>query len=217
MLKYVYNQVKIMKNKITYLPIGILTLTTALSGVVLSSAGAVAELSGSRTAAVTVGTSCTFTGTTSYSADLSVYAGNTVESSTSRDPYIVSCNNPSGFVIKAIGSSPDATHPTGLDGNTAMYNDVADTTIPTGTSGDNSYWSFRIGFAFATAGSYTITSGYSDYHNVPNSATTVISYEGSTSTAVTGLFRPDYQVHAAIGQAAGSYAGAVKYTIVQNA
>ncbi|MBR3252926.1 hypothetical protein IKF84_02545 [Candidatus Saccharibacteria bacterium] len=205
-----------MKNKITYLPIGILTLTTALAGVSLSSTGVAADTSGSKAATVTVGSSCTFTGTTSYSATVAVYAGNTSESDTSRSPYSISCNNPSGFVVQAIGFSPDSTHPAGLDGNTAMYNSESGTTISTGTSGPDSYWGFRIGFAYATAGTATIETGYNAYAAVPSSATDVISFSGSTASVVTGLFRPDYQVYAAPSLTAGSYSGAVKYTLVPN-
>ena len=203
-----------MNNKIKYLPIGILTITTALSGVALSSAGVAADTSGSKPASVTVGTACTFTGSTSYTENINVYAGTLVESNTSRAPYEVRCNDSNGFKIQAIGFSPDSTHSSGLEGNTAMYNSVSGATIPTGTSGTNSYWSFKIGFAYASEGGYTIASGYNSYHDVPATAADVVSYGGSTSSFVSGLFRPDYQVFAAVSQAAGSYAGAVKYTLV---
>lgn len=204
-----------MKNKIKYLPIGILTTTTALSGVALSSAGVAADqLSSSKPASVTVGTACTFTGSTSYTENIDLYAGTLVESNTARAPYEVKCNDPNGFKIQAIGFSPDSTHPGGLEGNTAMYNSATGATIATGTSGTNSYWSFKIGFAYASEGTATIATGYNSYKNVPSSALDLITYSGSTSSFVSGLFRPDYQVFAAMFQGAGSYAGAVKYTLV---
>ena len=200
-----------MKNKITYLPIGILTLTTALAGVSLSSTGVAADTSGSRDATVTVGASCTFTGTTSYTASISVYAGNTSESDTSRAPYSISCNNPTGFKVQAIGFSDNT------DGDTDMHAGTGSETIATGSTGPSSYWGFRIGFAYATAGTATVETGYNTYTSVPSSATDVISFSGSTASVVTGLFRPDYQIYVAPSQAAGTYSGAVKYTLVPNA
>ena len=206
-----------MKNKITYIPIGILTLTTALSGVALSSARVAADTSGTRSAAVTVSPSCTFTGSTSYTATMAVYAGNTTSTGeTSRNPYTASCNNPSGFVIKAVGASPDADHSEGLEGNTAMYSPAG--LIQTGTAGPNSYWGFKITYAAATAGTSTVTEGYNNtYTTIPSEPTTIISYSGSTSNTVVGLFRPDYQVYVNLTQPAGTYTGAVKYTLVPNA
>ena len=201
-----------MKNKIKYLPMGILTITTALSGVALTSSGAIAQ-TGSKPASVTVGAACTFSGSTSYTENMSIYAGTTVESDTSRAPYEVRCNNPNGFLIKAIGSSPDAGHPTGLDGNTFLYGGSLGN-INTGTSGTESYWSFKIGFAYASEGTVTVATGYNNYQNVPGSDTTVITYSGATGASVSGLFRPDYQVFAKVSQAAGTYSGKVKYTLV---
>lgn len=203
-----------MKNKIKYLPIGILTITTAFSGVVLSSAGVAAdEITNSRPASVTVGSACTFTGTTSYTENLDVYAGTLVESNTGRAPYEIKCNDPSGFVVQAVGFSPDAENPAGKEGNNFMYGGALGN-ITTATSGDNSYWSFRIGFYYASTGTVTPATGYNSYHTIPNTATTVLTYSGSTSDTVSGLFRPDYQVFAANAQAAGTYSGAVKYTLV---
>ena len=116
-----------------------------------------------------------------------------------------------------MGNSPDSTHPSGNEGNTGMYNSTADVTIPTGTSGSDSYWSFKIGFAYASTGTYEVASGYNTYHTIPNEATTVVSYGSSSSIMMIGMFRPDYQVYAKMAQTAGSYVGSVKYTIVQNA
>lgn len=208
-----------MKNKIKYLPIGILTITTALSGVALSSSGVAADTSGSKPASVTVGTACTFVGSSSYTENIEVYAGTLVESDTSRAPYEIRCNDANGFTVQAIGFSPDATHSSGLEGNNFMYGGALGN-IATGTSGDNSYWSFKIGFAYASEGTATIASGYNNYQPIPGTgvglgeAATVVTYSGSTSAFVSGLFRPDYQVFAAVAQGSGTYAGAVKYTLV---
>lgn len=205
-----------MNKKLTYLPIGILTLTTAFSGVALTSANVIAETTGSKTATVTVPTSCTFTTAASYSTALTVYAGSTADttSNTSKAMNQVSCNDPAGFKITALGFSPDATHAEGLDGNNTLYDSVSGNTIATGTSGDNSFWAFKVGAAYGTS-TVTVATGYGDFSEVPGGETPVdiITYGGTSAGSVTGLFRTDYQVHASSMQPGGSYTGAVKYAI----
>ena len=210
-----------MKNKITYLPIGILTITTALSGVALSSARVAADTSGSKTASVTVSAACNFTGSTSYSETVPVYAGTTQTTNAGRAPYMIQCNDPAGFKIQAIGSSPDASNPDGLDSNNFMYGSTAGN-IATGTpatAGTNSYWAFKITNAMATAGTASVVTTPVDYTNwapVPATAQDVISYTGSTTTSVIGMFAPVYQIQASATQTPGTFTGKVKYTIVPN-
>ena len=133
----------------------------------------------------------------------------------------VSCNNISGFSIKAIGYSPDATHTTGYDGNTDMYSSTTSAVISTGTatSGATSAWAMKITSAtndvVTTTSGVTYPNGYQNtYGVVPSSATTVLHFAGSTSAVVTGSFRPDYQYYISQSQPAGTYTGKVKYTII---
>lgn len=207
--------VNIMKNKIKYLPIGILTLTTAVSGVALSSARVAADTQGSRDVSVTVGTSCNFSESSSYSGSLSVYPGNTsnTEADSSKSFSQVTCNNPNGFSIQAQGFSPDSEHPDGYAGNTWLYDSLNGGTIPTGNSGEGSYWSFRVSQAFSTTQT-TVTPGYNVYTLVPENPVTIVSFNSTTSSTVIGAVRTDYQVHVGSVQTAGAYKGSVKYTIV---
>ena len=203
-----------MKNKIKYLPIGILTLTTTASGFALSATPVIAATSGSKTASVTVAKSCSFSSASTTSSTLSLTAGatSTTEGNTSKTINTVICNTTNGFYVQAVGFSPDATHPDGLEGNTAMYG--ADGTIPTGTSGADSYWGFKVSNAVSsTNNTPSIVPAYSVYATVPNSPVTIAEYAATTTGVSSGSFRTDYQVHIGADQASGSYSGAVKYII----
>ena len=205
--------VNIMKNKIKYLSVGILTLTTASGGVAFLGAPVLAETSGSKPATVTVANACSFFSSTSISSSLSLSAGSTAntESDSSRVTNTVVCNSPNGFSVQAVGFSPDATHPDGLEGNTAMYG--TNGTIATGISGDNSYWSFKVSNVSSSTNSAAIAGDYDEYSVIPDSPVTIAQYAAAASGVSGGTFRTDYQVHIGGSQAAGSYSGVVKYTL----
>ena len=216
-----------MKIKLKYIPTIILTLTTAFAGFFLSSSrvGAVTDTD-SADARVDVNDACTFNSnydyTFSYSA-LNGTSGNTT-SDTRPAAYLVSvtCNNISGFKIKAVGYSPDALNPGGVDGNTDMFSTTTSDVIPTGTatSGPTSSWAMRITSANVTAPTgtgaptATIQSPFTTWASVPYIDTTVVQFGGSTSAVVEGNMTADYQFYVSQNQSAGSYTGKVKYTIV---
>lgn len=213
-----------MKNKIKYLPIGILTLTTVFSGVALSSASVKAATTGSAEVTVSVNTACNFTGDTTFTTSLIADAGVRLDTESIADAtrglFNVTCNNPDGFYVTAIGFSPDASNPGGLEGNTSMYSTKG--TINTGTSGDNSYWSFKVSRVTGTNASIVGTAqgdtvNYANYANVPETDTTIVRYGATYSTdVVSGTIRTDYQIYTSPTQPAGTYTGAVKYKIVEN-
>lgn len=208
--------VNIMKNKIKYLPIGILTLTTAVSGAALSSARVAADGENEKSSpvSVTVSSACVFTSGASPSTSLSIYAGNTSNTESSdKDAISISCNNPNGFSVKAVGYGPDAQHSEGVEGNTALYDSLNGNTIATGNSGTDSYWSFKAKMIYSST-SASIVPAYTTYASVPSEPTEIATFAGTTSSSMVGIFRTDYQVYASPTQPAGSYEGAVKYTIV---
>ena len=210
----IYNMVNIMKNKTKYLSIATLTLTAAS----VISLPAMAYTTGSTPASVTVPTGCTFSSSANWDSDLVVSGGNTAntESEGYQKNIVVNCNSSNGFAIQAIGIAPDSTSPSEMvEGNTSLYNSVADASIPTGTSGD-SYWSFKAIIA-GSGTSASITPGYASYASVPDSVTTIASFANTTSGATWGAIRTDYQVHASAALPSGTYTGAVKYTILPNA
>ena len=213
------DKVNIMKNKLKYLPTLILTLITVFAGAVLTSAKVGATNPETRNAVVNVNTACVFDDDFSHTYTLNLSAGTSGNTENpSRTPATVTCNNVNGFDIKAVGFSPDATHPGGDEGNTSMYS--ASGTIATGTSGTNSYWAMKVTSAtvtssHATPTTVTVPAAYDGtYGVVPASATPVATFSGSTEGPVTGTFKTDYEVYVSSTQAAGTYTGAVKYTIV---
>ncbi len=210
-----------MRIKLKYIPTIILTLMTAFGGAILTMPY-VGAADDSAEAVVQVNDACTFDADYSYTFSLSGSAGTSVDttsvSSTTRQPITVTCNDINGFLIKAIGSSPTSSSAgVGVDGATDMYG--ANGTIPTGTSGSNSYWAMKITSATnnTVSGGVSYPNGYNNtYGLIPSNSTTILSFTGSTTAVVTGSMRPDYMVNISTTQPAGSYTGAVKYTIVGN-
>ncbi|MBR3269885.1 hypothetical protein IKG07_01405 [Candidatus Saccharibacteria bacterium] len=210
-----------MKIKSKYIFIPVLTLTMVFAAMALASGSAFAA-TGAADAAVNVVPACTFT-TSDYTITIPVAPGTlgNSESITRTDGSIeTTCNGLNGWKIQAIGYSPDSTHPTGDDGLTSMYSPVSGglgNFIPTGTSGSNSYWSFKITSVSSDTTTASILNGYGSYSNIPSSAVDVANYTGDgAGGTVTGHMRPDYQIYASGGQAPGTYTGQVKYTIVVN-
>lgn len=202
-----------MKNKLKYIPTTILTLTTVFAGGVLSSTYVSADTTGSKPISVTVGPACTFDADTSYTATISIAAGEetTTESAVAKPSATITCGT-AGFSVQAVGFSPDSTHPTGNEGNTSLYGGAAGS-IATGTSGPNSYWAMKV--SSATSATSTVTNLYSSYSVVPSSLTNIVTFGSAVSGSTTGSFRADYKVYASASQAPGTYSGAVKYILVE--
>lgn len=196
----------------------VLTLTF---GALIIAATPVSADAKSADAVVNVVPACSFSAegaTTSLSVAAGV-VGNTEGISTKPDIESV-CNGLNGWKIQAVGYSPDSTNPTGgVDGNTSMYSPVAGGTgnfIPTGTTGPNSYWSFKISSASSST-TASVLNGYGSYSNIPATAVDVVNYTGDgAGGTITGVMRADYQIYVSGGQAPGTYTGKVKYTLVVN-
>ena len=109
----------------------------------------------------------------------------------------VTCNDASGWNVKAVGSS------TGSD-KTVMVPSGSGTPIATGTAenGATSNWMFKV------AGTGVTT--YGNWSAVPSTATKV----ATSSTAVSeGAINTGYQVWVSTTQEADTYTGSVTYTI----
>ena len=135
----------------------------------------------------------------------------------------VSCNDPSGFAIYAIGYTEETYGNNTLVSNT-KNNGVSAYTISTGTatSGANSNWAMQIN---AVSGTFapTIQNSFdsSSYHNVPAEYTMVAKRTSSTmdpadsSTMNVGSsITTTYAAYISTSQAADTYTGKVKYTMV---
>ena len=116
---------------------------------------------------------------------------------------VVSCNDNSGWMVKAVGSGDDATD------KTAMNASDNGTDIETGTtfSGTDSNWAFMLD---SSATGVSIESTYSTWAAVPSGATKVAS--GST-TISEATINTGYKVYVGTTQRATTYTGKVTYTV----
>ncbi|MBR3236107.1 hypothetical protein IKF92_00270 [Candidatus Saccharibacteria bacterium] len=113
----------------------------------------------------------------------------------------ISCNDASGWNVKAQGYSNDTA------GTTTMVTTGSGTPIATGTtfSGATSAWAFKLADDGTGA---TIVAD--DWTAVPASATLVASKSGTVSQ---GHIFTGYQVYVSPTQVEGTYIGKVKYTV----
>ena len=130
----------------------------------------------------------------------------------------VFCNDPSGFAVYAVGFTGDTF------GNNIMVGTNANNTIPTGTatSGTTSQWAMKLAKVTDTSIAYnpanmTITNSYDNYHAVPNSYDKVASFSSATDFTLGAKFTTTYAAYISTSQAADTYTGKVKYTLVHPA
>lgn len=114
----------------------------------------------------------------------------------------VTCNDASGWNVKAVGSSTGTPV-------TSMAASNSGTPIITGTatSGATSNWMFKV------AGTGTVA-GYQSWSAIPATATKVAT--GSTAVSE-GAISTGYQVWVSATQQADTYTGKVTYTVAQGA
>lgn len=196
------------KEKLIYLPVGILTVATMVCGAVLGGVNSYAE-GVTKTASVEVTGACSFTAGQDHTSALTLVTGDAnTEQETGKPSMTASCNDVNGFSIYAMGVDEDGEPSTDLVGVTGWD-------IHTGTSGeDNSYWAMKI--KSATNGDPQNGFAIGTYHAVPSANTEILKVAGSTSGAATTTVRTDYMVHVASNQPAGTYTGGVKYTLVHS-
>ena len=210
------------KKLITCLPYvgtGILMLTTVLCGWMLASAPSHADTTVSRSSAVsvTVNNACTMNGgSNGTTAGNSVYSatvnpGTTTEITGSKLTTV--CNDANGYSIYAIGYSGDnyTTNNTKMIGSGSIGNIETSTT----TGGDNSSWAMKLA-AVSGVTAPTILNNFNNYHVVPATYTQIAKYTSATgtSTSAGAQVQTKYQVYVASAQAAGTYTGKVKYTMI---
>ena len=207
---------KIMKKRTNLLTVGGLTSILSLSGVILTNplafAGTTTCSTDSNTGIVTCNNEATTLVRISITCSIEDGGGTynqTVANGTAREitanQIEISCNDTSGFSVYAIGYSGDT------DGGNKLVSSLGSAyDINTGTSGTATSW-----WAMKTDGTYGHNS-YDDFNTVPSSQTEVLRYPSSTGTS-TYSFTPSYKVYISGAQAAGTYTGKVKYTLVHPA
>lgn len=114
----------------------------------------------------------------------------------------VTCNNASGWNVKAVGSSTGSSV-------TSMAPTGSGTPIATGTatSGATSNWMFKV------AGTGVVTD-FASWHAIPGTATKVASGDSAVSE---GSINTGYQVWVSATQEADTYTGRVTYTVAPGA
>ena len=130
----------------------------------------------------------------------------------------VFCNDPSGFAVYAVGFTDDTY------GNNTMIGTNTSSTISTGTatSGTTSQWAMKLTKVTDTSIAYnpanmTITNGYDSYSAVPNDYDKVATFSSATDFTLGAKFTTTYAAYISTSQAADTYTGKVKYTLVHPA
>ncbi len=194
-----------------------LVFFTLLSGFVLSQHTFVSatDPSATATATVHVAEACTLSAnnTSSHNAEMS---NGTYEEGIGSTTFNVKCNDASGFALYAIGYSNEEY------GNTNMIGDSTSLTIPTGTEAAlgsaSSHWSMKVtkDTTSYTPANLTINNSFDSYHVIPDTYTKVATYttgtDGVNGTGSSVIATYDARVSAT--QAADSYVGKVKFTLV---
>ncbi len=197
-----------------------LTSGAILSNITVDKASAAASTT--ERVAITVSSSCSLSAAinTEHSANLinGIYSGTSgyYPDGIGKSTITAICNNPSGFAIYAVGySGTPETY-----GNTSLIGTDTGIIIPTGTatSGDRSEWAMKIGKVTDSSAyqpeNLTIENGFDNYHAVPNDYTKVASFSSTTDATIGSKITTTYAAYISVAQAADTYIGEVKYTLV---
>ncbi len=152
-----------------------------------------------------VDVSCTIEGTGASSYNVTASSG-IVSSEVGATNFNVTCNDADGFALYAIGYSKNT------DGNTNLINNNDESySIRTGTNttGESS-WAMKVTPESGT----TSVNNFDNYHAAPGNYTRVIERVSGTTPGVIAAAKSTYQVYVSGAQAAGTYTGQIKYTLV---
>ncbi len=177
------------------------------------------QRSASATASVTVSAACSFS-RTNGSGDYTGVLTNNNSVEVSGSTFRTICNDPGGYAVYAIGFSNDTLGNTDL-----IFNNTPESTYNIETNPEDSTasnWKMKVTVPSAnnTAPNY-INEAYDDVYGViPASYTKIASLNTVTDAASASTINGSsisvaYQATASSTQPAGTYAGAVKYTMVR--
>ena len=163
----------------------------------------------SATASVTVAAACSFSRTTGSGEYTGILANNASVEVTG-STFSTTCNDPGGYAIYAIGYGNNTFGNTDLifDNDPDNANKITTSSNP---GSNTSYWQMKL--AAGTGNHPVLENGYGSYSAVPSTYTKVASYASAdmgTAQTVTAT----YKAAASATQPAGTYTGAVKYTMV---
>lgn len=178
------------------------------------------EGSASTNASVTVSSACSF-GRTNGSDEYNGILANNSSVEIIGSTFTTFCNDPGGYAVYAIGYSNNEYGNTDLIYNNepTSANNIktnGDTT-GSGNSNNGSSWKMKL-VPVENNFTPTIENNYSSYNNIPSTYTKVASYNNvtinNTDSTTGSSITTHYQATASSTQPAGTYAGAVKYTMV---
>ena len=163
---------------------------------------------------ITVDSACTIGQTVLQSSESLNPGGTKVVGSSRIAAY---CNDNEGYAIYAIG------YTNGEYGNTNLVSTDGNHTIPTGTSGSNSFWNMKLTQGTATGTtSYlpTMVNEFTTNTTIPDDYTKVVYRDSSAisqnqdPTETGSYFTTTYEAHIDTTQPAGIYNGQVQYVMV---
>ena len=198
-----------------YICIYVLTSITLISGFILASTTVSADDTVDDVA-VTIPVACTMSGTGMNSHTREVVSG-TYESEIGTTTLKAFCNDPNGFAIYAIGYTGEeysGTNHTRLVGANNPSETIA---TGTATSGGTSNWAMKLATSGSATYPITLQNGYGSYSEIPDTYTKVAQRTSGTDvgTGATGsTLTTTYAAYMSSTQAADTYAGKVKYTMV---
>ena len=202
-----FNKHNILFSSIIFSLVGI----TILSGFLLSRPKGqltVSAAEGSTLASVVVPDVCSLASSSTNHTG-TVNGGSYTENFGGESTVTVTCNDRNGYSVYAVGYSNNEL------GTTTLIGTSTGLVIPSGTStsGDVSNWAMKLTpgtGAFAP----TILNGYNNYSLVPATATKVATLTSDINVSNSSQFKTSYAVAVAPTQAADTYIGKVKYTVV---
>ena len=212
-LAYQKDESKSFRHKENALVLGLVG-TTVLSGILLTLPRVLADDGAVTDVAITVPVACAITSTPDSAHTASVDSG-TYKDNIGKTTIKTTCNDSQGFSIYAIGYTNDEYGNTVLKPITldSPQNDIA---TGTATSGNTSNWAMKL-TAVAGTTKPTITTGFDDYHVVPDTFTKVATFDSVTAPTVGASIETTYAVYVSGSQPADTYTGKVKYTMVHPA
>lgn len=168
----------------------------------------------SSTASVNVASACTLTGVVPNGGehDATITPGQSI-SNIGITNMTAACNDAGGYDIYAVGYSGNEWKNTNLI--SVQNNNTYTIATGTATSGDTSNWAMKLTAGNGDAATIVTTpTNYGAYAAVPNDYTKVAYYPAATAGTAGSSFSTTYQVFVSTTQAAGTYVGKVKYTLV---
>ena len=167
---------------------------------------------------VNVPVSCTMNGTGMSSHTASIPNG-TYQANIGTTTLQSFCNDSQGFAIYAIGYTNEEYGNTNLVGLTQNQTIVTGTATSTGNP-DVSNWAVKLATSSGATYPLTLDNSFGSYHTVPTDYTKVAHRDSGTdlgSSATGSTLTTTYAAYISKTQAADTYNGKVKYTLVHPA